>query len=292
MTAGARLRWEWTLDNGARLSAELDTVSGYQEIRQGNTLLAQATAHVAKSHEVVAKVEGDDGHNRDAVRATVAFDPSGPFCVLRVGGFEVSPRVWPTRRSSVVVRPDKPIGGYILFAVLVAAVAGVFVYAFIRKDPAPAFDAAYRAPSGLFVAHHPRAMALTKAVVPAPLSGIVLSDQAAHETIVIAAYRLDESPGQDGWTLQQRLGQEILTNIPKEGAYQERERHDDKCLGGPGASTTGVLPSGARVWTCAAVRDGRGYLVAVSLPDPPVDLARLRTIVDATELTNLAPLDR
>jgi hypothetical protein len=151
----------------------------------------------------------------------------------------------------------------------------------------------YRAENGLFIAHHPVTFTSKVAVLPAPLAGVLLEDAAARETIILAAASLDEGIAVDGWMLQQRFHDEVLADLPKTArTYAESDRREDRCVNEPGAVINGRFdrPDGShvRVWTCAFVKEGRGYFVAYVLPEASKD-ARLRRIVDGTELTQLAP---
>ena len=89
---------------------------------------------------------------------------------------------------------------------------------------------------------------------------------------------------------------EALANLAKgTRKYEETARREDTCAGKPGAVVVGHLGRGdhqAKIWSCAFVHEGAGYLILTMLEDPSTaaDDRRLHAIVEATELTRLSDL--
>ena len=288
-------RWEWTLPGDARVAATLDPSSGIEEVFVDGRSVSRAARGTLRDGHVFSL----PGEPPDADKVTVSFDPRLVICVLRVGREEVTPRLWPGPQRPKGAPPPRspvPLGTIIGGLLVVVAVAcGGYVLA-TRTPSAPArapLTGVHRAENGLFVAHFPPAFVAHPAQVPGGTSGVVLEDRAHNEALVIVALSIGEGLD-DPWALQKRLHGEALTNLPRgSGAHDETSRTDGTCLGQPGAIVLGRVTStsGSRasLWSCAIRRGPAGYLVMYSLPegDTTGGAARLRAILDSTELTRL-----
>jgi hypothetical protein len=298
-------RWQWTLANGGTVAAVIDLEAGTETVSQGERVLSQCSrGEKPEGHTVLVSPDRGPGlSERPPIEAVITFAPHTSVCVLRVDGQEVAPALWPVRQRAVPApEPDRPWGTYLLLGlgVVVLVICGVVVRA-LRND-APAridgkLDRVHRSNNGLFVAHYPEDFAPRPAVLPSGVGGIVLEDKAKTTNIAIAALTVDASGARDPWVLQQQLRDEVVANLSKgAGRYEEATRRDDTCLGHPGAVVTGQIMSKgqrqAKVWSCAFVRETAGYFTLYMLTEPllTADERRVRSILDATELTRLADL--
>ena len=288
-------RWEWTLPGDVQVAASLDPSSGIEEV----FVDARSVSRAARGTLGDGHVFSLPNEPADADKVTVSFDPQRVICVLRVGREEVSPRLWPGPQRVKRLRPPRsPIPlGTIGVLLVVSAVVGGAGYLFATRTPsAPSrapLTGVHRADNGLFVAHFPPAFVAHAAQVPGGASGVVLEDRVHNEALVIVALSIGDGID-DPWALQKRLHGEALTNLPRgSGAHDETSRTDGTCLGQAGALVLGRVtsPSGRRanLWSCAFRRGPAGYLVMYSLAedDTTGGVARLRAIVDSTELTRL-----
>jgi len=181
--------------------------------------------------------------------------------------------------------------GLVLFAALLHALWNVVARRTGGGAADPPLSGTQRATNGLFIAHYPASFRPKPIVLPPLLAGSLLEDDTARAAVVLAAFELEATTAPDRWLLQQRFHDEVLANLPKTArSYAEIDRRDEPCLGEAGAVIVGryVRPDGskARVWSCAFVKDRRGYIVAYALPDKEPE-APLRRIVEGTELTQL-----
>ncbi|HSO39135.1 MAG TPA: hypothetical protein VLT33_41700 [Labilithrix sp.] len=295
MSGTPSLRWEWTLANGARVAAEIDKAKSVERVLVGGRVASEAARGTkADGHSVVAPPQ-PSARTPEPLTAVLSFEANAPICILRVDGFEVAPTTWPQpQRKAVQPQEVHPLARWLILAAVAVAVIGVAV-ALIRRSRSASSEQALastlRSSNGLFIAHYPASFKTRPVVLPSPLAGALLEDDEAHETIVLAAFELEATTAPDRWLLQQRFHDEILSNVPKAArSYVEVERRDDRCLGEAGAVVLGRFerPDGARarVWSCAFVKDRRGYIASYVLPETAPD-ARLRRIVDGTELTQL-----
>ena len=289
------LRWEWTLANGARVAAEIDRTQGREVVLVAGRIASEGPRGTKLDGHSVMALHQPGSRNPEPLTAVVSFETNHPICILRVDGHEVIPTLWPQpqRRQPTPEEPH-PLLRWLIFAAAGAAVIGVGVALVSRSGGATVdlpLSGTQRATNGLFIAHYPTSFRPRPVALPSPLAGSMFEDDAAHEAVLLAAFELDANTAPDRWLLQQRFHEEVLANLPKTArSYAEINRHDDTCLGESGAVILGRFerPGGskARVWSCALVKDRRGYLVAYALPDSAPD-ARLRRIVDGTELTQL-----
>jgi len=291
-------RWEWRLPGGERVTATLDTTTGTEAVLvDGNLVSKAARGTKSEGHVVTVRRASSEPVTEPAV---VAFDPRLLICVLRVGREEITPDQWPRPQRGKGLGPPRrssPLG--ILVVVLLAAAVvggGIAVAMRVRawsREPGP-LAGVHRADNGLFVAHFPASFQTRPAVLPPGVGGLVLEDRKRDEAIVIVSLAFPEGLG-DPWALQKRAHGEALANLPRGGgAHVETARSDGTCLGQPGAVVIGRVTSTrgtpAAVWSCAFFRGGDGYLVMYALDEAAnaADAQRLRSIVDATELTRLA----
>lgn len=301
------LRWRWTLANGGGVEAVIDLDANTEAVLQGSRVLSHCPrGDKPDGHTVLVSPErGPDVSERPPIEAVVTFAPRTSVCILRVDGNEVAPVVWPVpirQRAAPAPEPDRPWGTYLLIGLaVVALVIGGAIVRSLRKDHPPRvegkLDQVHRSMNGLFVAHYSEDLAPRIAVLPPGVGGVVLEDKAKTTNIVIAATTIDASSARDPWALQQRLRDEVVANLAKgAGRYEESARRDDTCLGKPGAVVTGqILAEGqrqAKVWSCAFLSETAGYFTLYMLAEPVLnaDERRVRSILDATELTRLADL--
>jgi hypothetical protein len=292
-------RWRWTLANGARVVAELSSDGRVEYVRLGDRTVSEcARGEKPDGHVIDAPPRDEEG---ESLRASITFDPKSTICVLRVDDHEVAPIEWPKPRPPRKLEPVQtparvPIVAIVVLGTL-AMIGLVFAVRSCARDKPekPSTIATYRAPSGLFVAHPPSDMKLSAIALPLPMTGVLGTTETT--AIVIAAGRLDASSAHEPWVLSKQYLPEVLPLLPRGGGkLVESDRRDDTCLGERGAVVSGTLtsPTGMRskLWSCTFVRDDAGYLV-VDVHVEPMTIAderRLRTIVDATELTNLAEI--
>ena len=302
------LRWLWTLANRGRVEATIDPATKEEIVAQDGKVLSRSARGGKPDGHVVTVAAGvvEDGSERPPIEAVLTFAPSAPICILRVDGEEVAPSSWPTRERAAAPPPASPARPWLRWFLIAVGIALV-VLAAVRlsrsqREPPPkstALDVTYRAPSGLFVAHHPKDLEPRPAVLPASASGVVLEDRGKAMALVVIAAELDAAAPRDPWTLQQRFHAEALANLTGQvrggATYDESGRRDETCHGKPGAVTTGALmlrdTKLARLRACAFVADDTGYLVLSSLSEPASkeDERLLHSIVDAVEPTHLAP---
>jgi hypothetical protein len=295
MSVTPSLRWEWTLANGARVAAEIDKQQGRELVLVGGRIASEAPRGTKPDGHAVVVPPAPGTRNPEPLTAVASFEPSSPICILRVDGQEVNPTAWPVPQRRVPQPDDDhPVMRWLIYAAVGVAVIGIGITIATRTGGAPPeqpLSSTQRATNGLFIAHYPATYRSKPVVLPTPLAGSLLEDDTAHTAVVLAAFELEASTAPDRWLLQQRFHDEVLANLPKTArSYAEVDRRDDKCLGETGAVIIGRYerPEGskARVWSCAFVKDRRGYVVAYALPDKDPD-APLRRIVDGTELTQL-----
>lgn len=293
MTA-AEHRWEWTLPDGVKITATLDPDERTESVFVGGRLASHAARGSKPDGHVLEKPSG----------VVVRFQPGALICILRVDGEEVSPNVWPVRKRAerpkpqVVALPLRAVGIVVLAIALIGAGAWAWTSRASTTDPdaAATLDASFRADNGRFVAHHPKRFVVRKAQMPAGGSGVVLFDAVRSESIVIVAYASSDAP-LEPWLVQKKLHAEALTNLPRNGpTYEETSRGDETCVGKTGAVVLGKARSArgeaANVWSCGFAHEGAAYLVMYSVraDTPSEDGRRLREIIEATELTQLAEL--
>lgn len=298
------LRWQWTFANGGSVTALVDTDLGIETVKQGERTLAEAPrgSHPDGHTVLVEARQEPDGSDRPPLEALVTFDPKLPICVLRVDGHDVAPAVWPVRQR--VPPPPEPARWPkpVLFAILgvtVLALAVLTVRKIASSIDGPALGplvGTHRAANGLFIAHYPEELEPKPVILPSDVGGLLLVDKAKTVAIVITATPAS-GPANDPWSLYQRLRDETLANLPKGAAqFEEASRSDETCRGERGAVVTGYLSEKgnrrARTWSCAFEHGGAGYLTLFMMAESanPDAAARVRAIVDATELTRLADL--
>lgn len=299
-----RLRWQWTLSHGGGVAAEIDVEAGTETISQGSRVLSRCPrGGKPAGHSVLVAADRAPGRSeRPPIEAVIVFEPLLPICVLRVDGDEVAPTLWPVRQRPARPAEERPWARYVLGGLSVAALLTCVVVVRSRRCDAPSLadrdlGRVHRASSGLFVAHYPDDLVARVAILPGGVGGVVLEDETRTTNIVIAATTAGASGARDPWALQHLIRDEAIANLSKGvGKYEESGRRDETCLGTPGAVVTGrILANGdrhAKVWSCAFVRDDAGYFTLYMLPEPALgeDERRLRSILDATELTRLADL--
>jgi hypothetical protein len=291
------------LPNRGSVTATIDATGATEEVAQGERVLSKcARGALPDGHVVsVAAEQLEDTSVRPPIEAVVTFAPTTPICILRVDGEEVAPREWPVRQKT---SPRAAVAAvpwfryfFIALGIALMVVAGVTLRWSRREPPPPsgAFDVTHRAANGLFVAHFPSDVEPRQPVLPSGVGGVVLEDRGKTMSVLIAAKPLDDAASRDPWALQQDLHKEALANLSKGATtYEETSRREDTCHGKPGAVVTGSLMLRdtrlARIWSCAFVSGDAGYLMVTTLAEPVLrgDDARLRSIVDATELTRLA----
>jgi len=300
--SAAPLRWEWGLANGARIAAELDTTGKRETVMVGGRVVSGASrGDKPDGHAFTAPPAANGLRPADPIDVVVTFDPRAPFCILRVDGFEVAPAVWPVKGRGGGAPPPAeakaPIPTWMIATGIgvVALAAGLAFYPRSGGVARVELSVSHRDPSGLFVAHYPPGMKLRPAVVAPPLSGVVLDDERARGSVVVVARMLDPGALRDGWALQAQVHEEAFSNVPRVArSWRETARRDDTCVGEPGAVVVGRLTrpdeSSAMTWSCAFVRDGRGYFVGFVLPEGSDAHPAMRRVVEATELTQLAAL--
>lgn len=291
--AAVEHRWEWTLPDGVRIAATLDPSERVESVFVGDRLVSEAPRGSKPDGHVLEKPAG----------VVVKFQRGALICILRVDGEEVSPNVWPVRKRAdrpkpnLVAVPFKAIG---IAAIACLAIGGAY-WAWTSRAPASdapgsSLESAVRAENGKFVAHHPKRFVRKRAQLPANASGVVLVDEERSESIVIIALAGEDAP-REAWLVQKTLHGEALANIPRDGKlYEETARGDESCMGKPSAVVRGKARTAkgdpANLWSCAFAHDGTAYLAMYSVraDAPSEDGRRLRDIVDATEITQLAPL--
>lgn len=285
-------RWEWTLPDGVKVAATLDSALRVESVFVGDRLASQATHGETRDGHVLDKPAG----------VVVKFQPGVLICILRVDGEEVSPNVWPVRKRAERPKPrvlSLPLRG-VCIAIVALVLVGGGVWAWTNRSPAiergPALGTTYRAENGRFVAHHPSRFVVRRAPLPAGTSGVVLVDAERDESIVIVACAGGDVPT-DPWLAQKKLHPEAFVVVPKNGRlWEETSRNDETCVGKPGAVVGGKSTTArgepALLWSCAFVHDGAAYLAMTSVRAnaSSEDARRLREIVEATELTHLAEL--
>jgi hypothetical protein len=298
------LRWEWTLSNRGSVTAVVDTDLGVERVLQGDRLLSEGPRGSRPGgHTVLVEAPRDpDRSERPPIEAVVTFDPQLPICILRVDGHDVAPSAWPVRQRVTPPAPSRPWGTYVLGALFVVAAVIALDTAVARIREASGaklgpLEGTHRARNGLFIAHYPEDLSAKAAVLPADVGGVRLEDKSKKVFVVLAAASADFVAGQDPWSLQKRLLDEALANLPKgHGRFEEVSRTDETCVGERGAVVTGILAengrASARIWSCAFEHDGAGYLALTMLTEPatPETVTAVRSIVDATELTHLADI--
>ena len=295
MSVTPSLRWEWTLANGARVAAEIDKTQGRELVLIGGRIASEAPRGTKPDGHLVVVPFAPGTRNPEPLTAVASFEQASPICILRVDGHEVNPTTWPQPQRRVPrAEEEHPAMRWLIYAAVGVAVIGIGI-AVARRTGGGTADApltsTQRATNGLFIAHYPASFRPKPIVLPPQLAGSLLEDDAAHTAVVIAAFELDAATAPDRWLLQQRFHDEVLANLPKTArSYAEIDRRDEPCLGEPGAVILGRYerPDGAkaRVWSCAFVKDGRGYVMAYALPEKDPE-GPLRRIVEGTELTRL-----
>jgi len=300
----ALLRWQWTLANRGVVTAVIDPEALREMVSQDDRILSDGPRGSRPDGHAVsiapASVAGRS--DRPPIDAVVSFDPQLAICILRVDGQEVAPTTWPIRERKIEVQPSpRPWGRIIGFGALLAGALTLLVFRLTAPAPPPKQDRSLhgtqRAMNGLFIAHFRPDLEAKPAVMPNGVSGLLLEDKEQRLAIVLAAVPSEGAVPHEPWALQQKLRDEALANVPKGIArFEEAARRDETCLGERGAVVTGYLAHKtsrrARVWSCAFVHDGAGYL-ALHVLNEPVDEATersARTIVESTELTRLADL--
>jgi hypothetical protein len=296
------LRWQWTLANGGNVTAVIDAARGIEIVQQEARVLAEAPRGTRpEGHTVLISPKLNvDGSERPPVEAIVTFDPTRPICILRVDGHDVAPLSWPIRAKPAPPPPTRPSAIPFMLALAVATVLAIGWF-YLRSSagaggsPLGRLRGTHRSNNGLFIAHFPEELDAKPAVLPNGVGGVLLVDKPKTSAIVLGATPSDPWTPHDAWALQQRLHDEALANLPKGKArFEESSRSEEICVGEHGAVVTGYLTEKsvrrAIVWSCAFERDGAGYIALYMLVEPaPSDgAARLRAIVDATELTHLA----
>jgi hypothetical protein len=293
------------LANGGVVTAVIEGEGSVESISQGTRVLSRAPrGSRADGHTVVVTPEDRlDRSERPPIEAVVAFDPSAPICILRVEGQEVTPTAWPVRERRVPPPAASRPWGMHLLALLGAAALVLTMLAFmwLRKgspsEPDAKLVSTHRASNGLFVAHFPADLEARAPVLPTGVGGVVLEDKPKWISVVIAGFPLDATIARDPWAIQQLLRDEALVNVPKGAArFEEATRRDDTCLGERGAVVAGNLVQDStrrgHIWSCAFIHDSTGYLTLFMLDEraSSSEEHRVRTIIDATELTKLANL--
>ena len=291
-------RWEWTLANGGRVAAEIDPAQGRELVLVGGRIASEAPRGTKTEGHSVVVPHREGSRNPEPLTAVASFEANSAICILRVDGHEVTPTLWPKPQRRLPQPEDEhPVMRWLIYAAVGVAVIGIGL-AIVSRTGGPSADQALsstqRATNGLFIAHYPASYRSKPVVLPAPLAGSMFEDDTAHAAVVLAAFELEPTTAPDRWLLQQRFHDEVLANLPKAArSYGETERREDRCLGEAGAVIIGRFerPEGskARVWSCAFVKDRRGYIVAYALPDDARD-ATVRRVVDGTELTQLESL--
>ena len=295
MSVTSSLRWEWALANGGRVAAEIDAAQGRELVLVGGRIASEAPRGTkTDGHSVVVPAQAGS-RNPEPLTAVASFEPSSAICILRVDGHEVTPTLWPKPQRRLVKEEEAhPVMRWLIYAAAGVAVIGIGL-AIVSRTGGPSADqplsSTQRATNGLFIAHYPASYRSKAVTLPAPLAGSLFEDDTAHAAVVLAAFEVEPTTTAERWSLQQRFHDELLANLPKTArSYAETERREDRCLGEPGAVIVGRFerPEGskARVWSCAFVKDRRGYIVAYALPDHDAD-GPVRRIVDGTELTQL-----
>ncbi len=282
-------RWEWLLPDGRRVAATLED-DGREVVHLGERVASEGPrgAHAA-GHVVEASPE-----------IIVTFEPQVAVCVLRVDGHEIAPTTWPrSERSREASAPTQatriPVG---LVLALAMALVGTAAWGAWRalgaKGATSEVAASYRAPTGLFVAHHPSSFRTTVATAPNGGSAVLLTEAEREESVVIVATPLGDMP-RDPWVVQKRLFREALAALPRaDSAFDETGRSDETCIGEKGAVVVGRIATAraasAKVWSCAFVKGDAAFVVGYALPEgaPKANEAALRAIVEATDTTKLA----
>ncbi len=293
-------RWSWRLPNGGRVTAEIDPVSNVEYVRvAGKVASESARGGKPEGHVVDVPPREEDG---ETLTVTLTFDPKNAICILRVGREEIAPAEWPAAKPKKVERapPPSTVSPWPLVAGALLILVGVILWFAFRgpsRDPVEEQPTTYRAPSGLFVAHHPASMKVAPVTLPTPFSGVLGTSPDGAAAIVLAAAKIDANVPRDPWLLQKQYLPEVLPHLPRGGGkLEETERRDDTCLGQRGAVIRGTLTNASgqtsKLWSCTFTRDDVAYLVLHVHPEPAsnADERKLRTIVDATELTRLADL--
>lgn len=303
----SELRWEWNGANGARVAATLDGDG------EGGHSGAESVFVDGVRVSRVARGTKPEGHAVPG-QGVVTFDRERPICVFRdEEGIEVLPVKWPSGkrgrassadgRSSPARSPEGAprLGLVTAGAVLAALLAVGATLAFGSRVLAPRPDArgalSYRAQNGLFVTHHPASFTARPAVLPPTMSGLVLEDGETGDVIVVTAAPAASDEPRDTWAAQRRMHPEALASVPRaDGAFEERARRDERCHGEAGAVVVGGLKNRrgepATLWSCTFVRGAASYAALYVTRDPalPEVEARLRGVIDATELTQLGEL--
>jgi hypothetical protein len=293
--SSAEHRWEWTLPDGAKIAATLDSEEKIESIFVGGALASQAARGSKPEGHVLEKPSG----------VVVRFQSGALICILRLDGEEVSPNVWPVRKRggrpkpNVIAVPLRAIGVAVLALALIGGAIWIWSSRTSATEAAASMlDSTFRAENGRFVAHHPARFVGRRPLLPPGASGIVLLDTARRESIVLVAYAAADTPSEP-WLVQKKLHAEALANLPRNGpAYEEASRGDEICLGKPGAVVLGksrtAQGEAANVWSCGFVHDGAAYLVMYSIRADAAsdDGRRLREIIEATELTRLAEIEK
>ena len=305
-TAGRNLRWQWRLANGGIVDAIIDNERKLELVTQRTKILSEAPrGGRPEGHTVTIEPEFREGRSeRPPIEALVTFAPNAPICILRVDGHEVAPSTWPTRSKRVPSLPPPATRQWATYGLLAALggaallALGLFASTRIASSAERAtgkLDTSYRAPNGRFIAHFPGELRPRPAILPSSVGGVVLEDKEKSVTIVIAA--LAREGERDPWTIQQRLRDEALANVPKGAArFEETTRREETCAGERGAVVAGhLMEQGtrrARAWACAFFHDDAAYLTLYTIAEPvgSADERRVRAIADATELTHLADL--
>lgn len=298
MSVTPSLRWEWTLANGARVAAEIDGTQGRELVLVGGRIASEAPRGTKPDGHSVVVPHAPGTRNPDTLTAVASFEPRSAICILRVDGHEVNPTAWPHPQRRVPKAEEaQPATRWLIYAAVGVAVIGIGIAVARRTGGGavePPLSGAQRATNGLFIAHYPPSFRPKPIALPPLLAGSLLEDDTARAAVVLAAFELEATTTPDRWLLQQRFHDEVLANLPKTArSYAEIDRRDEPCLGESGAVIVGryLRPDGskARVWSCAFVKDRRGYIVAYALPDNDPE-APLRRIVEGTELTRLESL--
>lgn len=283
-------RWEWVLPSGEGVAATLDPETGTEMVYLADALVSSSPRGLKKEGHAVAR-------GGEAL-ATVSFDPRSPICVLREpDGIEIAPRVFPTATSKAAkkVAPTEPKSWGVPIGLAVLAVFAVGLYFAIKSlgigSAAPGSTVGWRAPNGLFIAHYPTTFTLRPSLLPSGMSGATLEDAASGDAIVLVA---TAEPSRDLWAIYQRIGPEALANVPRaDGVWEEKERRDGTCHGEPGAIVVGRVNNrkgeAARLWGCTFVKDGAAYVTMLATRETTTarDEAKLRAVIDATDLTHL-----
>ena len=299
--AADSLRWEWRLPGGEKVTATIDATAGTESVFLDGHLVSSTPRGTKPDGHIVPAQRAADEAGQAVV---VTFDPRVAICILRIGREEVAPAQWPQpQRSKGLAPPSRsfPLGSLLAVVLLAVAIAGVVELVKRLRASSSESDATiagvHRAENGLFMAHFPASFTARLAVVPGAMSGVVLEDRNRRSEAVVIVAQPTEDGLRDPWAMQKQAHGEALANLPRGGgAHLETGRGDGTCLGQPGAVVLGRVATTrgepATVWSCAFFRGTDAYLVMYMVGESASAeaAARLRKVVDATELTRLGPM--